>query len=130
MISGFLCCVCLFIYFCSGLRALYTLDSLFLSFSSRFLLSYKHTHRSRFSSNRNSKLRKRRNWRGREICRKKNTEGIVVSPCRCRRLRRPPLLRLIIMQTYDTKKPSNSAQMLAKKEEEEEEKRTKNPEKY
>lgn len=46
-----LCCVCLFIYFCSGLRALYTLNSLFLSFFlslSSFI--YTQIHRNRFQA--------------------------------------------------------------------------------
>jgi hypothetical protein len=43
VVSGFLCRACLFIYFCSGLRALYTLDSLsrFLSLPLSLYLTYK-----------------------------------------------------------------------------------------
>lgn len=76
-----LCRACLFIYFCSGLCARYTRWMVSLAL---FLV---YTEAGRFQAAAGKEKEKDEyedQERHRERCRKKNTEGIVVS--RCRRL--------------------------------------------
>jgi hypothetical protein len=99
VVSGFVSRVPVYLFLLWVARALHTLDG--LSFSS-------HTHKQAdFRQQQQAKKKKTKEKKDAGRCRKKNTEGIVVSRCR-----RPP--RLITTQACDIK-PKNGARKKGKK---------------